>query len=121
MSSGAPISPPAKGYKRSDDRIREEVCDCLADDDELDASNIDVAVKDGEVTLSGTVTSRDDKRCAEMLAERISGVKEVQNSIRVQEQQRMQTGTQTGAQSGMTGTSTTTGKGDKGKESNVQH
>ncbi|MBM0108767.1 BON domain-containing protein [Steroidobacter sp. S1-65] len=131
-----------KGYKRSDDRIREEVCDCLTDDDELDASNIDVSVKDGEVTLSGFVTSREDKRRAEMLAERLSGVKEVQNSIRVQDQQRMQTGAQSGGQGGaqagsqsgsqsgaQAGTSssqsgTTTGrgdKGDKGKESNVQH
>src|SRR5690606_11858476 len=45
-----------RGYKRSDDRIREEVCDCLTDDDRLDASNIEVTVKDSEVTLSGYVT-----------------------------------------------------------------
>ncbi|MDY6947855.1 MAG: BON domain-containing protein, partial [Pseudomonadota bacterium] len=74
-----------KGYKRSDDRIREEVCDCLTEDDRLDASNIDVAVKDGEVTLTGFVSARHDKRWAESLAERISGVKEVQNSLRVQD------------------------------------
>jgi hypothetical protein len=112
-----------RGYKRSDDRIREEVCDCLTDDDRLDASNIEVTVKEGEVTLSGTATSREDKRRAESLAERISGVKEVQNSIRVQDQQRSQTGTQSSTQSaGTTGTTgTTTRSGDKGRESNIQH
>lgn len=105
-----------RGYKRSDDRIREDVCDCLTDDDRLDATNIEVAVKDGEVTLSGTTNSREDKRWAEMLVERISGVKEVQNSLRVQEQQRSLGGTQS------TQGQTASGRpGDKGKESNIQH
>ncbi len=36
-----------------------------------------------EVTLSGVVASRDDKRRAEMLAERVSGVDDVQNNIKV--------------------------------------
>ncbi|MET0536054.1 MAG: BON domain-containing protein [Steroidobacter sp.] len=105
-----------KGYRRSDERVREEVCDCLADDDRLDASNIDVVVKEGEVQLSGTVNSRDDKRWAEILVERISGVKEVQNSLRVQEQQR----TQPGAGTQGAGTAAAGGK-DKAKESNIQH
>jgi osmotically-inducible protein OsmY len=115
-----------RGYKRSDDRIREEVCDCLTDDDRLDATNIEVTVKDGEVTLSGYTTSRADKRWAESLAERISGVKEVQNGIRLMDHQRAQG--QAGAQAstqGASGTSTTgTGtarSGDKGRESNIQH
>lgn len=103
-----------RGYKRSDERIREDVCDCLTDDDRLDASNIDVAVKDGEVTLSGSVMSRDDKRWAETLSERISGVKEVQNSLRVTERQRSQSGQQAGS-------GVTAGGRDKGKESSIQH
>ena len=70
--------------------------------------------------LSGTVTSREDKRWAETLAERISGVKEVQNSIRVQqEQQRTQTGT-TG-QSATSGTTTTTGTTGKEKGREMPH
>lgn len=109
-----------KGYKRSDDRIREEVCDCLTDDDRLDASNIEVTVKDGEVTLSGSTTSREDKRWAESLAERISGVKEVQNSLRVQDPQRSQSQSSSATNAGTS--ATTTGRtGDKGKESNIQH
>jgi len=72
-----------KDYKRSDDRIREDVNDRLTDDPHVDATEISVAVKDGEVTLSGTVQHRQDKRRAEDIAERCSGVKHVQNNIRV--------------------------------------
>jgi osmotically-inducible protein OsmY len=72
-----------KGYQRSDERINEEVCQCLCDDDDLDASNIEVSVSSGEVTLTGHVPDRQSKRRAEDLTERISGVQNVQNSLRV--------------------------------------
>ena len=72
-----------KGYQRSDDRIREEVCDCMTEDPMLDASEIEVAVRQGEVTLCGSVTSREQKRRAEDVAERISGVRDVTNQLRV--------------------------------------
>ena len=72
-----------KDYQRSDDRIREEICDCMTDDPLLDASEIAIDVKQGEVTLTGSVTSRDQKRRAEDVAERISGVKDVTNQLRV--------------------------------------
>jgi len=72
-----------KGYVRSDERIRELVCDDLMDDPWLDASGIEVTVKDGEVTLSGTVEDRDAKRWAEDVAEHTGGVKHVQNNLRV--------------------------------------
>lgn len=72
-----------RGYRRSDERIREDVCDRLTDDPQIDASNMEVTVKDGEITLSGTVNSREDKHHAEDIAESISGVKDVRNNIRV--------------------------------------
>ena len=72
-----------KDYQRSDDRVREEICDCMTDDPMLDASEITVQVSKGEVTLNGTVTSREQKRRAEDVAERISGVKDVTNQLRV--------------------------------------
>ena len=75
-----------RGYRRSDERIREDVCDCLTDDPRIDASNIEVIVKECEVTLSGSVTSREDKRRAEDLIESISGVKDVNNNLRVSPQ-----------------------------------
>ena len=76
-----------KDYQRSDERIREEVSDRMTDDDSLDASDITVQVRQGEVTLAGSVTSRDQKRRAEDMAESISGVREVTNNIRVAREQ----------------------------------
>ena len=72
-----------KDYQRSDERIREEVSDRMTDDHDLDASEISVEVRGGEVTLTGTVRTRDQKRRAEDLAEQCSGVGEVTNNIRV--------------------------------------
>jgi len=72
-----------KGYRRSDQRIIEDICDRLADDPYIDASEMEVAVKDGEVTLSGMVHSRHEKRGAEDLIESVSGVKDVHNHLRV--------------------------------------
>lgn len=85
-----------RGYRRSDDRIREDVCDWLTDDPQIDASSMEVTVKDAEVTLSGSVNSREEKRRAEDLVEAISGVKDVHNNLRVMPQQK--------------GTETTTGE-----------
>jgi hypothetical protein len=72
-----------KGYKRSDERIEEDVNDRLTEDGHIDASDLACAVRDGEVTLTGTVSSRDVKRRVEDLVESISGVKDVQNNLRV--------------------------------------
>lgn len=73
-----------KGYRRSDERIREDVSDRLTDDHWLDASAIEVAVVSAEVVLTGTVKNRDDKRRAENLAEAVSGVDNVQNNLRIE-------------------------------------
>ena len=74
-----------KGYARSDDRIKEDVCDRLTDDASIDASEIEVKVSGAEVTLAGTVDSREAKHRAENCAEAISGVKNVLNNLRVQD------------------------------------
>jgi osmotically-inducible protein OsmY len=74
-----------KGYRRSDERILEDVNDRLTDDPHIDASEIDVSVSNREVTLNGTVNSRFEKRHAEDLAESVSGVGHVQNNLRVQQ------------------------------------
>tara|TARA_B110001454_G_C12723340_1_gene436880 strand:+ start:94315 stop:95052 length:738 start_codon:yes stop_codon:yes gene_type:complete len=73
-----------KGFKRSDDRIREEVSEALFHDHAVDASEIEVAVNDGEVTLKGTVSERRMKRLAEDCVEKVAGVKDVRNEIRIQ-------------------------------------
>lgn len=74
-----------RNYTRSDSRIVEDVNDRLTDDFRLDASDIDVSATNGEVTLSGQVNSRQDKRRAEDLAESVSGVRHVQNNLRIRD------------------------------------
>ena len=96
------------GYQRSDERIRENVCEALSDDDRVDASNIEVTVKNGEVTLSGLVPDRETKRLAEDCIENLSGVKDVQNNIRVMSRDMSRHITGVGTGSSMETPSTTT-------------
>lgn len=96
-----------KGYKRSDERIREDVNDRLSDDYYLDASDVEVSVSNTEVTLTGTVTSRNDKRRAEDLAERVSGVSNVENRLRVRQSSGTYTSTGTGTGVDLQSNSTT--------------
>lgn len=72
-----------KSYRRSDNRIKEDVCEHLTDDHEVNASDINVSVKEAKVTLSGEVSDKWMKYCAEDIAENIRGVKEVENKISV--------------------------------------
>jgi osmotically-inducible protein OsmY len=72
-----------KGYKRSDERINEDIHDVLSSNEWLDASDIEVKVEESEVTLIGTVNSKRDKRLAEDLADGVFGVSNVENRLRV--------------------------------------
>jgi HSP20 family molecular chaperone IbpA len=72
-----------KNYRRTDSRVEEEVCERLMEHPEIDASNIEVKVSNGEVTLSGTVNNRTMKHAAEDILDSISGVRDVNNQIRV--------------------------------------
>ncbi|HEY4056711.1 MAG TPA: BON domain-containing protein [Kofleriaceae bacterium] len=81
-----------QGWTRSDERIKDQVCEALTDHEHIDASGIDVEVKNGDVTLSGMVPDRDTKRAAEDCAERIAGVKDVTNQLKVSSDERMRIG-----------------------------
>ncbi|HEY8562496.1 MAG TPA: BON domain-containing protein [Pyrinomonadaceae bacterium] len=112
-----------RNYTRSDERIRDDINDRLTDDYYLDASDIEVEVSNGEVVLTGTVDSRRAKRRAEDIAEEVSGVRNVENRIRVNREggssynysrsgaSNLAPGGSTGpsGMSGSTGTSGTTG------------
>jgi osmotically-inducible protein OsmY len=74
-----------KGYQRSDERIKDDINDRLSDDAFVDAGNIEVTVVNGEVTLTGTVSDRSEKRRAEDIADDVSGVKNVEVRLRVQD------------------------------------
>jgi osmotically-inducible protein OsmY len=72
-----------KGYRRSDARILDDVCELLSDHGDLDASDIEVVVDDGDVILRGTVESRWAKFDAEHVAGAVRGVRDVVNELRV--------------------------------------
>ena len=72
-----------KGYKRSDDRIREDICEHLMDISEIDSSDVEVRVHEGRVTLEGTVPVRSMRYEIEDIAAETLGVSDVENNIGV--------------------------------------
>ena len=72
-----------RSYKRSDERVLEDVNDRLYLDPYIDASDIEVDVEKGDLILKGTVEDRDAKRRAEDIAETVPGVQNVENRLRV--------------------------------------
>ena len=115
-----------KNYRRSDQRITEDINDRLSEG-YLDATDIEVAVSGSEATLTGTVKSRADKRRAEAIAESVTGVSNVENRLRVKQNDygtSRYSGTEmsgatsplettnTAASMGSTGTTGTTGTSD---------
>lgn len=78
-----------RGWQRSDERIHDEVCEALWRNGNVDASHVDVTVENGEVNLDGFVRTRHEKRLAEDEAERIEGVRDVHNRLRIGTEERM--------------------------------
>ncbi len=72
-----------KNYRRSDDRIKEDVSEALERNAHIDASEIEIDVKDSVVTLRGHVEDRQTKRLAEDLVSGIYSVKDVRNELTV--------------------------------------
>ena len=72
-----------RNYRRSDERIREDLNERLTEDPYLDASNIDLMVESCVVTMTGTVNTRYEKRRAADLAESVSGVTDINNQLRI--------------------------------------
>jgi osmotically-inducible protein OsmY len=71
-----------KGYTRTDERLRETICERLTDDPRIDASDIEVDVQQQKVTLRGSVSDRRTKYAVEELVE-YSGATEIENQLRV--------------------------------------
>ena len=69
---------------RTDQEIQEDVISELKWDPSLRSEDIAVGVRDGVVTLAGTVDSYVDKWAAERIAGRVRGVKAIANSLTVQ-------------------------------------
>lgn len=71
-----------KGFRISDERILEDVCEILARDPRIDATEIEVEVHDGIVFLKGQVDSRQTKRLSELAIENLAGVEDIVNQLR---------------------------------------
>ncbi|HSL43667.1 MAG TPA: BON domain-containing protein [Anaerolineales bacterium] len=72
-----------RGYRRSDERIADDINDRLTWHGQLDATDIEVSVREGVVTLTGSVDDRRQKRMAEDVAESVSGVEDVNNQLKI--------------------------------------
>ncbi len=81
-----------KDYKRSDDRIYEEVCETLMSHPKIDASNIGVKVESGVVYLSGKVSERRIKKLAELVVEDLPGVQDVRNELTIIHKEKISVG-----------------------------
>jgi osmotically-inducible protein OsmY len=76
-----------QGYQRSDDRLKELICERLTEDPQIDASNVSIDVSGQVVKLTGTVDDRSTKYEIEELIESMGGVKDIDNQLRVQRSQ----------------------------------
>ena len=74
-----------KGYQRTDDRLKELICERLRDDPEIDPSEVTINVSGSRVTLDGSVDSRRTKNAIEDIVEQFD-VSDVQNNLRVTKQ-----------------------------------
>jgi osmotically-inducible protein OsmY len=72
-----------KGYRPSDERLKELICERLTDDPFVDPSNVTVEVANGEVTLGGTVQVRQQKYAIEDIVADVPGVIEIHNRLSV--------------------------------------
>lgn len=70
-------------YRATGNHISDEIVRHFTDSDALDASDIEVEVKDDAVILRGNVRSDECKRLAEDLACAVAGVDKVNNKLRV--------------------------------------
>jgi osmotically-inducible protein OsmY len=73
-----------RARRRPDETLAQEIREILANDPELDATDVEIEVEGGAVTLSGVVNESDAKLLAEELVETLPGVREVHNRIRVE-------------------------------------
>ncbi len=76
-----------RGYTRTDERIRDEICERLTFATGVDVHEVTVDVDAGKVTLGGTVRMRSQKYDIEDIADNTFGVTDVENNIRVQRQE----------------------------------
>jgi len=117
-----------KGYQRSDERIRDDICERLMYRDDLDVENVSIEVKEGRVRLDGEVPERRMRHEIEDICDSVLGVQDVENNIRVkrgllsslfgseESEEQKASGTQSGTTSRTRGRGTTGLSGSTGDE-----
>jgi BON domain len=73
-----------QGYSRSDERVREDICDELTRRGDIDPSRVVVTVRNGEVTLEGSVDSLETRRVVDDVASACIGVTQVNDRLRLE-------------------------------------
>jgi CBS domain-containing protein/osmotically-inducible protein OsmY len=119
MGSAAMRNRGPKGWQRSDERIHDDVCERLANEPGIDPSEVIVEVNGGNVVLTGSVPDRGMKYRIEDIVDGCSGVRDVDNRLRVNRggmggllgTGTMGMGTTTDARSGASGGSDTGSRG----------
>jgi osmotically-inducible protein OsmY len=77
---------PSLAAQSNDDKLHDQVMMKLAGDPDVKGNNFDVDVKDGVVTLRGTVSREKFRQKAEHLTKKIKGVKSVNDELTVKVQ-----------------------------------
>lgn len=77
------VGRPPKGYRRSDERVKEDICERIMSRGDIDAGDVMIEVSAGRVTLDGVVIERWMKYAIEDIADQCSGVEDIENRVRV--------------------------------------
>ncbi len=80
------FGPTLAAQSAADDKIHDQVMMKLAGDPDVKGNNFEVDVKDGVVTLRGSVSKEKFRQKAERLTKKIKGVKSVVDELTVKVQ-----------------------------------
>lgn len=92
------VEPVLAGDDRADERIDHEIHDHLTQSSYINSTEVAVSVKNGEVTLTGSVPDADQSRYVEEIARKVADVKNVQNQLTIKQAQSPLTQNSTGKQ-----------------------
>ena len=109
QSGGRRFTSGPKGYQRSDERLKEDISERLMESHYIDSSDVSIDVRGAKVVLDGTVPSRHMKHAIEDLVDACPGVQDIDNRVRVANQNMRQS--QGSHSQSLTGSNTSTGIG----------
>jgi hyperosmotically inducible periplasmic protein len=83
---GDTVTPTDQGENDADRQVTANIRKAIVDDDSLstNAKNVKIMTRDGQVTLRGPVKTPEEKAAIAAKAERIAGVKRVDNQLEIE-------------------------------------